>query len=183
MKKIFFFLILLIYSATSQQLEIKISVNKTEFNNTNYKSNKKDPLILKSVLYNRSDDTIILKYDRYFVLNYTGNGPALVNCFRLYEVDTTGTYLYYPYDTFDAFVTVSPNDSIIKENYFTVSWPCRGAPPAGDWNLEIKYYSEINEEDNYYILKDRYIDIASKEMKKAWTGVLSSNKINIKINR
>lgn len=183
MKKIFFFLVLFIYSVPSQQLEVIISANKTEFENSIYKRDNSDPLKIRSVLYNRSADTITVKYDRYFELDYTGDEPAYGQCFRLYEIDSSGKYLYYQFDTYDAFVTIAPGDSIVNEGYYTVSWPCRGAPPAGDWKLELRFYREITVEDNYYIVKGRYTDIASKETKKAWTGVLSSNIIKLNIKR
>lgn len=183
MKKIIFFLFLFVYSSSSQQLEIIISINKAEFDNTTYKREKKDPLILRTVLHNRSADSVIIKYVPYFELEYSGDEPAYGKCFRLYELDSAGKYLYYPFDTYESFVTVAPYDSLTKEGYFTVSWPCRGAPPSGDWNFELKYYREITEEENYYIVKSRYTDAASKEMKKAWTGVLSSNIVKLKIKR
>lgn len=183
MKKIIFFLVLLIISVPSQHLDVIIYANKTEIGKSIYKRGNNDLLKISSVLYNRSVDTVTVKFDRYFELDYTGEEPVYSNCFRLYEIDSAGKYLYYPFDTYEAFVTIAPGDSIVNEGYYTVSWPCRGAPPAGDWSLDLKFYKEITEEDNYYIVKSRYTDFASKEMKKAWTGILSSNTLKLKIKR
>ena len=81
------------------------------------------------------------------------------------------------------FVKILPKDSLTKEGEFEIFWPCRGAPPRGNWEFNIKYSKVLTNADNYFLFKGRYTDLTSKEFIKAWEGKFESNTINIRIIR
>ncbi len=184
--KTLFIAVLLTAGATiyTQQLSVKIEADKTEIKNTSFSSNIDDHLFIRYVLYNISKDTVKVKFEPYFDLEYLPSDVAYYNnCFRLFPVDSSGGFNKYVYDTFNSFVTIVPGDSAVGKNYFTVVWPCRSMPPAGDWNFNVKYRSTLSEEKNFYLINNRYTDSQSKEYVKAWIGELSSNTINLKVTR
>lgn len=168
----------------AQGLDVKISADKTEINNTSFSDNMEDHVKIKYVLQNNSNDTVFVKFEPYFDVEYIPgetNGPGY--CFRLFPLDSSGGFYRYAYDTFNSFVKISPGDSAVKENYFTISWLCRSMPPSGNWNFDIKFHSTLTAEINFYMVNSRYTDFTSKEYVKAWTGELLSNTIKLKVKR
>ncbi len=168
----------------AQALDVKISADKTEINNSSFSSNMEDHVKINYTLYNNSNDTVLVKFEPYFDVEYIPgetNGPGY--CFRLIPLDSSGGFYRYAYDNYNSFVKLPPGESAVKENYFTISWLCRSMPPIGDWNFEIKFHSVLTVDMNFYLVNSRYTDFTSKEFIKAWTGELTSNTIKLKVTR
>ncbi len=182
--KLIIAVVLLTALSYAQGLEVKISADKTEIYNSSFSSNMEDHVKIRYVLFNNSNDTVLVKFEPYFDVEYIpgeNKGPGY--CFRLFPLDSSGGFYRYAYDTYNSFIKIAPGDSAVKENYFTISWLCRSMPPSGDWNFDIKFHSTLTNEMNFYLVNSRYTDFTSKEYIKAWIGELSSNKINLKVKR
>ncbi len=186
MKTIIILLLVITSNLTSQDVTIKISSNKSEYKKNYSSGENMDPILVNYTLYNNTSDSILIKFEPYFELIYAGDGyEGYSQCFRMEPVTINGEQVkrYYSYNEYSSFVKIAPNDSLLYRGEFDIFWPCRGAPPSGNWEFMIKYSRELTEEDNYFLFNSRYTDLNSKEFRKAWEGKLSSNSINIKILR
>ena len=186
MKTILISLFLLQYLAFSQDVTVSISSNKPTYKIVYGNTNAQDPIYIRYTLHNHTNDSIKVKFEPYFELDYIPNDePGYGSCFRMYEKDTADKVYYWVFkpDLYSAFVTVPPMDSLVKEGEFDIYWPCRSAPPYGDWEFNIKYSRVLTNEDNFFLFQNRYTDSNSKEFVSAWEGKLESNTINIKLTR
>lgn len=170
----------------SQDVTVKISSNKSEYMKIYSSNENTDPIIVSYVLYNNSADSIYIKFEPFFELTSVGDGyRGYSHCFRMEPVIINGEKVdrYYQFNQYSSFVRVAPNDSLVYEGEFDIFWPCRGAPPQGDWKFDITYRRELNKDENFYLVKGRYTDFTSKEFIKAWEGKLVSNTIGLTIQR
>jgi hypothetical protein len=168
----------------AQELDVKITADKTEIKNSSFSKNMDDHLKIKYELLNNSRDTVLVKFEPYFDTEFIqgeSNGPGY--CFRLIPIDSNGESNRYKYNSYESFKKLAPGEITVNENFFTVIWLCRSMPPAGDWNFDIKYHTVLIEETNFYLVNSRYTDFTSKEYIKAWTGELKSNTIKLKVIR
>lgn len=170
----------------SQDVSVKISANKTEYQKIYTSGENTDPILLNYTLYNNTADSIFIKFEPSFELTYVGDAyKGYSHCFRLEPLKINGEKVdrYFNYNQYSSFVRVAPNDSLVYNSEFDVFWPCRGAAPLGDWTFNITYRRELNKDENYYLIKGRYTDFTSKEFIKAWEGKLVSNTISLSILR
>jgi len=186
MKAIILLLLGLTLNIFSQDVTVKISANKSEYKKIYSSGESADPLIMNYTLYNNTSDSILIKVDPSFDLEYSGEGyGGYSQCFRLEPIKINGIEYKrnYRYNEYSAFVKIAPNDSLVYEGEFDIFWPCRGMPPSGDWSFNITYRNVLSKEENYFLFKGRYTDFSSKEFIKAWEGELVSNTISLTLFR
>lgn len=186
MKTIIVLLLSAAVNIFSQEVSVIISANKSEYRKTYSLNKNTDPIILTYTLFNNTADTVLIKFEPFFELTYTGNGyEGYSHCFRMEPVIIDGERVgrYYLYNQYSSFVKVAPADSMVFEGEFDIFWPCRGAPPRDDWKFNITYIRELNNDDNFYLVKGSYTDFTSKEFITAWEGELESNTISITVLR
>ena len=186
MKAIILFLLGLSVNIFSQDVTVKISTNKSEYKKIYNSGENADPILVKYTLYNNTSDTILIKVEPSFDLEYSGEGyGGYSQCFRMEPLKVNGIEYKrnYKFNEYRAFVKIAPNDSLVNDGEFDIFWPCRGAPPVGDWSFNITYRRELTKEDNYFLINGRYTDITSKEFITAWQGKLVSNTIGFSLIR
>lgn len=183
---IILFLIVITSGIFSQDVTVKISSNKSEYKKIYTSGVNMDLVQINYTLYNNTTDSILIKFEPYFELTYTGEGyEGYGHCFRMEPLKINGEEVkrYYSYNEYSSFVKIAPNDSLAYNGEFDVFWPCRGAPPAGDWQFNITYRNNFTKDENYFLVNSRYTDFKSKEFINAWEGELVSNTISLKILR
>jgi hypothetical protein len=181
-------LFLLVISANifSQDVTVKIFSNKSEYKKIYTSGENTDPILVDYTLYNNTPDSILIKFDPYFELTYTGDEyEGYSQCFRFEPVKINGEEIKwrFMYNNYSSFIMVPPNDSIVYNGEFNIYWPCRGMPPRDDWSFNITYRNKFTKDENYYLVQSRYTDFSSKEFIKAWEGELVSNTISLTIQR
>ena len=170
----------------SQDVTVKISSNKSEYKKIYSSGENTDPILINYTLRNNTADSILIKFEPFFELTYAGDGyEGYSHCFRMEPLEINGEKVerFFKYNQFSSFVKVAPHDSLEYSGKFDVFWPCRSAPPWGDWKFSLIYRNKLTADDNYYLVNSRYTDFASKEFIKAWEGELVSNTINLTILR
>lgn len=186
MKTIILILLTASINILSQDVTVKISSNKSEYRKIYSLNENTDPILINYTLYNNTADSILIKYEPFFELSRRSDEyEGYSHCFRLQPVKINGEKVewYFKFNQYSSFVKVAPFDSLVYTGEFDIFWPCRSAPPRGDWNFNITYRNTFTKEGNYYLVNSRYTDFASKEFIKAWEGELVSNSINITILR
>lgn len=186
MKIIILILLGLSSNIFSQDVTVKISSYKSEYKKIYSSGESADPILMNYTLYNNTSDSILIKVDPSFDLEYSGDGyGGYSQCFRLEPIKINGIEYKrnYPFNEYNAFVKIAPYDSLVYECEFDIFWPCRGAPPVGDWSFNITYRRELTKEENYFLINGRYTDITSKEFINAWEGILVSNTVSLTIQR
>ncbi|NOS84279.1 MAG: hypothetical protein HOP31_03975 [Ignavibacteria bacterium] len=186
MKTIILLLLAVSVNIFSQDVTIKISANKSEYRKIYSLNENTDPILLNYTLHNSTADSILIKFDPFFELNHSSDGyEGYSHCFRMDPVKINGEEVdrYFKYNQYSSFVKVAPYDSLVYEGEFDIFWPCRGAPPRGDWKFNVTYSNKLTKDENYYLVNSRYTDFTSKEFIKAWEGELVSNTISITILR
>ena len=154
--------------ASSQQLQIKLETDKSEYN-------REDSVLITCRIKNTSADIITFLNKGYF--------DADKRCFVVYRYDK---YLYINSNNeqhLDNFRILHPGEEVIIKDTVNISWLCRSAPPRGDWNITFYYLLNVNDSDNYYIINDSEDKKRKVILFDAWAGSVSSNKINIIIKR
>ncbi|HMQ78948.1 MAG TPA: hypothetical protein PKE39_02565 [Ignavibacteria bacterium] len=186
MKTIIIVLIGLTMNILSQDVTVSISANKSEYQKIYSLNENTDPIILNYTLHNNTADSILIKFEPFFELTFIGDGyKGYSHCFRLEPIEINGEKVerYFKYNQYSSFVKVAPNDSLVYEGEFDIFWPCRSAPPWGDWKFNLTYRNKLTKDENYFLVKGRYTDFTSKEFIKAWEGELVSNTISFTILR
>lgn len=186
MKTITIVLIGLTMNILSQDVTVNISANKSEYQKIYSRNENTDPIILNYTLHNNTADSILIKFEPFFELTYAGDGyEGYSHCFRMEPLEINGEKVNrnYRYNEYSSFVKVAPYDSLEYSGEFDIFWPCRGAPPGGDWKFNVTYRNKLTKDENYFLVKGRYTDFTSKEFIKAWEGELVSNTINVTILR
>ncbi len=170
----------------SQDVTVKISSNKSEYKKIYSLNENTDPILMNYTLYNNTADSVFIKFEPFFELTYVGDGyEGYSHCFRMEPLEINGEKVerYFKYNQYSSFVKVAPYDSLVYKGEFDIFWPCRGAPPGGDWKFNVTYRNKLTKDENYFLVKGRYTDFTSKEFIKAWEGELISNTISITILR
>lgn len=133
-------------------------------------------------------DTI---YITYWIENTTGKPIVFLEksgltvsrrCFGIYGANEELRRKDYGDIMKKDFITIEPNEIIVRTYPYVVYWLCRSAPPFDDWILEISYSIMRDESENFYY------EIDEDENKKkvfinAWVGTIESNKDKIIILR
>ena len=183
-------LIIIILTASlnifSQDVSVKISADKSEYRKIYSLNENTDPIIINYTLYNNTADSILIKYEPFFELDRSSDGfEGFSHCFRMDPVKINGEKVnrYYKFNQYSSFVKVAPYDSLVYVGEFDIFWPCRSAPPRGDWKFNVIYRNILTKDENYYLVNSRYTDFASKEFINAWVGELVSNTISFTILR
>ena len=137
--------------------------------------------------YERSD-TI---YVTYWIENTTDSSIVFLeksgltvskHCFGIYGANEELRRKDYGNINKEDFITIEPNESIIRTYPYLISWLCRNAPPFEDWTIGISYKITRNESDNYYYEIDSEGN-KNKAFVEAWTGIIESNIDEIIITR
>lgn len=186
MKTIILLLLAVSLNIFSQDVTVKISTNKNDYRKIYSLNENTDPILLNYTLYNNTADSLLIKFEPFFELTYVGDGyQGYSHCFRMEPIEINGEKVdrYFKYNQYSSFVKVAPYDSLVYESEFDIFWPCRGAPPGGDWKFNVTYRNKLTKDENYYLVNSRYTDFTSKEFIKAWEGELASNTIIITILR
>jgi hypothetical protein len=166
----------------AQGLEMRIEINRTEFNK--YSRESDDTLIITCFFTNTWSEPVLFRFsEKYFMLKQNDdNGYGHSHCFRVYPAEYKKIYNDFYERTKEDFFRLSPGEEFIYRGAYSVSWLCRGAPPEGEWKLNMSYQRDVKAEDNYYLLKNYYIDKADTVfVKDAWTGMLSSNSVEFAV--
>ena len=161
---------------------MSISINQTEFKK--YSRESEDTLFISCIFRNTGNEPVLFRFsERYFMLQQTDESEGgFSHCFSVYPADYSRIYNRYYERTKEDFLRLAPGEELNYRGAYSVSWLCRGAPPRGDWKLKIMYDCEINESDNFYLVKSYYTETAdSVFIKDAWTGKLSSNTVEFVI--
>ncbi len=186
MKTIILLLLAAAVNIFSQDVTVKISSYKNEYQKIYSLNENTDPILITYTLYNNTADSIFIKFEPFFELTSVGDGyRGYSHCFRMEPVTINGEKVnrYYQYNQYSSFVKVAPYDSLEYNGEFDIFWPCRGAPPWGDWKFNVTYRNKLTKDENYYLVNSRYTDFTSKEFIKAWEGELVSNTISVTILR
>jgi hypothetical protein len=129
--------------------------------------------------YERSD-TIYIKYwientnDKPIVFLDKGGLTISKHCFGIYGANEELRRKDYGNIKREDFITIEPNEPIVRTFPYIVYWMCRSAPPFEDWALDISYRVERDESENfYYKLNDE--EKKEKVFMDAWTGAIESN--------
>lgn len=186
MKTITILLLGLTMNIFSQDVTVKVAANKTEYQKVYSRNENTDPILLNYTLYNNTADSILIKFEPFFEITYAADEyEGYSHCFRIEPMKINGVKVdrYFKYNQYSSFVKIAPYDSLMYSGEFDIFWPCRGAPPRGDWKFNITYRNRLTKDENYYLVNSRYTDFASKEFIKAWEGELESNTISIAVLR
>lgn len=186
MKTIIILLLAAVVNISSQDVTVKISSNKNEYQKIYSLNENTDPILITYTLYNNTADSILVKFEPFFELNRSSDGyEGYSHCFRMDPVKINGEEVdrYFKYNQYGSFVKVAPYDSLEYNGEFDIFWPCRGAPPWGDWKFNLTYRNKLTKDENYYLVNSRYTDFTNKEFIKAWEGELVSNTISVTILR
>lgn len=179
MKPIFFVVLFSsAFALYAQNLEMRIEINRTEFNK--HSRENEDTLIITCLFKNAGSESVMFRFsEQYFMLRMNDdNEYGHSHCFRVYPSDYSKIYSINYERNKEDFFTLVPGEIFTYRGAYTVSWLCRGAPPEGDWKLTMSYNREITAEDNYYLVRSYYTDKAdSVFLPSAWTGRLSSNAV------
>jgi len=183
MKALFLILFLTASVSFAQDIEVTIVSDSAEYNKR-FSSGSERYMKITTTFKNNTTQSVYLKTDRQFDLNYFGEGTNWGHCFRVYEYDKVNdsTFAYYKFHSYGSFVKIAPGEEFISNGYYSIGWLCRNAPPLGKWEFNVTYHYVLTAADNYSIEKSRYTDFTSKEFVDAWTGELRSNTIKITIN-
>ncbi len=167
----------------AQGIEVYISSDSSEYNQR-FSFGSDRYIKITTTFKNNIGQSVYLKTDQQFDLDYLQNGFGWAHCFRVYEYEKLddSTFAYYRYNRFESFVRIEPAEEFARTGYYSIGWLCRNAPPLGKWEFNVTYHYVLTAADNYSIEKSRYTDFTSKEFVDAWTGELRSNTIKITIN-
>lgn len=182
MKTIIFLVLFTSALTLAQGVEVTISSDSAEYNQR-FSFGRERFIKITTEFRNNTGQSIYLKTDPIFELNYFGEESNWGHCFRMYEYDRTddSTFSYYQFNRFESFVKIEAGEEYSKTGYYSIGWLCRNAPPRGTWEFDIIYHSVLSREENYYLVNSRYTDFTNKEFVDAWTGELRSNTIKVKI--
>lgn len=181
-KYILIFTIILVNNLSSQNrsgsdLEAFIEIEKTEYEKYSSK-NGNDSLIITLKIKNTGNDTVLFRMADEFDLGYSSNFSS--HCFRINPHMEGLTAYQQDYErNYNSFVKIAPGEEVIAKKSYYLTWLCRSMPPRKEWNFKLSYYREITDDDNYLMIKSMYSDSYTKEYIKAWTGTITSNKIEI----
>ncbi|HRJ84880.1 MAG TPA: hypothetical protein PK753_04325 [Ignavibacteria bacterium] len=186
MKTIFLLILAVSVNIFSQDVTVKISTNKSEYRKIYSLNENTDPILLDYTFYNNTSDSIYIKCEPFFELTYAGEGyTGYSHCFRMEAQKINGEDINrnYIFNQYGSFEKIAPNDSLVYNGEFDIFWPCRGAPPQGEWKFNLTYRRQLTKDDNYYLVNGRYTDVTSKEFVTAWEGELLSNTISLTVLR
>ena len=163
----YFILLFLSTGCLSQELEVSIRTNKTDYQ-------RNDSIYISTVFKNVSGSTIkFLTKGRFETGDY---------CFTVHPVGDN-IFNYLKNIRKEDFVTLESGAEYVLSGYYNVFWPCRGMPPKGNWNLDIRFVLNITPNENkYYVIEGEEI-IDTKQVTDAWTGNAVSDPVSIVIKR
>lgn len=183
MKALFFITFFAGAVSFAQGIEVYIASDSAEYNQRFYFGWDRY-MKITTTFKNNTGQSVNLKTDPQFDLDYLLDGFGWGHCFRIYEYDklNDSTFTYRKFNRFDSFVRIEAGEEYSVTGFYSIGWLCRNAPPLGSWEFDITYHTVLIPADNYYLVNSRYTDFTSKEFVDAWTGELRSNTIRVVIN-
>lgn len=166
----------------AQGIEVNISSDSTKYSHR-FSFGRDRYMMITTTFKNNTGQSVYLKTDPQFDLDYLKDGFAWAHCFRMYEYEKLddSTFAYYKFNRFESFVKIEPGEEFASTGYYSIGWLCRNAPPNGIWEFNVTYHSVLTTENNYYLENSTYTDLTSKQFVDAWVGELNSNTLKIVI--